>query len=320
MIQEAQQTITVFAPATVANVSCGFDVFGFAVHDPGDTVQIKLREKPGVSIISIQGDNGVLSSDPQKNTAGVAAQQFLDAFAPDAGVDIVLYKGLPVGSGLGSSAASSAAVLFGMNRLFGHPADEKELLVFGLRSEKTACGSAHGDNVIPSLLGGFVLIRSYDPLDICHLPVPDDLYCTLIYPHVEIETRKARELLPVNIPLRTAIRQWGNTAGFVAGLYRKDYELIARSMEDLIAEPARAGLIPHYYTVVESAIEAGALGCGISGSGPTIFALSKGKVIAENVCDTMKSVYIKSGTDFNTWISSVNMEGPRIVNPNVQNP
>lgn len=320
MIQEAQQTITVFAPATIANVSCGFDVFGFAVHDPGDTVQIKLKDKPGVSISSIQGDNGILSTDPLKNTAGVAALQFLKAYAPDGGVDIALNKGLPVGSGLGSSAASSAAVLFGMNRLFGHPADEKDLLGFGLLSEHTACGSAHGDNVIPSLLGGLVLIRSYEPLDIGHLPVPNDLTCSLIYPHIEIETRKARELLPVDIPLKTASRQWGNTAGFVAGLYRNDYELIARSMEDLIAEPVRAKLIPNYYEVVQEAKLAGALGCGISGSGPTIFALSKGNVIAENVCNAMKSIYIKSGTGFSSWVSSVNMEGPRIVNPEMQTP
>lgn len=320
MIRESQQTITVFAPATVANISCGFDVFGFAVHDPGDTVQLNLREKPGVSILSIHGDNGILSTDPQKNTAGVAAQQFLNAFAPEAGVDIVLHKGLPVGSGLGSSAASSAAVLYGMNRLFGHPAGEKELLVFGLRSEQTACGSAHGDNVIPSLLGGFVLIRSYEPLDICHLPVPGDLFCILVYPHVEIETRKARELLPDTIPLKTAIRQWGNTAGFVAGLFRNDYDLIARSMQDFIAEPVRSGLIPHYNGVIRAAKHAGALGCGISGSGPTIFALSKGKVAAERVCEAMKSVYIKSGTGFNSWISAVNMEGPRIAKSVTKNP
>jgi homoserine kinase len=315
MIKKTAQRVHVFAPATVANVSCGFDIFGFAVHEPGDEVVLTLRDKPGVRIQTIHGDEGNLSSDPVKNTAGVAARQFLDAFAPDAGIDIELFKGLPIGSGLGSSAASAAAVLFGLNRLLGHPADGNALLKFGLQSEKTACGSAHGDNVIPSLLGGFVLIRSYAPLDIRHLPVPEDLYCTLIYPRVEIETRKARELLPQSIPLETAIRQWGNTAGLAAGLCLSDYALISRSMVDLVAEPARSGLIPRYVQLTQSAKKAGALGCGISGSGPTVFALSRGEKSAELVRKAMISVYDQSGVSCKTWVSSINPEGPRIIKP-----
>jgi homoserine kinase len=307
------QTIRVFAPATVANVSCGFDIFGFAVHEPGDEVLLTLRNTPGVKILSIHGDKGLLSVDPEKNTAGVAAQAFLNAYAPDAGVDIELFKGLPIGSGLGSSAASAAAVLFGLNRLLGHPADGKALLEFGLQSEKSACGSAHGDNVIPSLLGGFILIRSYHPLDIRHLPIPEDLYCTLVFPQVEIETRKARKLIPKSIPLETAVRQWGNTAGLAAGFCLSDYDLIARSMEDFIAEPVRATLIPQYPLVTKSAQDAGALGCGISGSGPTVFALSKGKETAQKVREAMRAVYEKSHVTYQTWVSPLNPEGPRIV-------
>jgi len=307
------QTIRVFAPATVANVSCGFDVFGFAVYEPGDEVILTLRDTPGVRIQAIHGDGGLLPTDPVKNTAGVAAQAFLNTYAPEVGVDIELFKGLPIGSGLGSSAAGAAAALFGLNRLLGHPVDSKALLKFGLQSEKSACGSAHGDNVIPSLLGGFVLIRSYHPLDIRHLPVPEDLYCTLIYPRVEIETRKARGLIPQSIPLETAIRQWGNTAGLAAGFCLSDYDLIARSMEDLVAEPVRAALIPHYTLVTKSARDAGALGWGISGSGPTVFAFSKGKETAQQVRQAMGAIYDKFQISYQTWISLINPEGPRII-------
>lgn len=317
-MKKTAQTIRVFAPATVANVSCGFDIFGFAVHEPGDEVILTLRDTPGVRIPAIHGDEGLLPLNPVKNTAGVAAQAFLNTYAPDAGVDIELFKGLPIGSGLGSSAASAAAVLFGLNRLLGHPADSKALLEFGLQSEKMACGSAHGDNVIPSLLGGFVLIRSYDPLDVRHLPIPEDLYCTLIYPHVEIETRKARELLPQSLSLKTAIRQWGNTAGLAAGLCLSDYALIARSMIDLVAEPVRAGLIPQYEELKRSAKETGALGCGISGSGPTVFALSIGEKLAESVRTAMESVYKQSDIISKTWVSALNPEGPRIIKPGSQ--
>ncbi len=243
----------------------------------------------------------------------MAAELFLESYDPEGGVEIELFKGLPVGSGLGSSAASAAAVLFGLNRLFGHPSDSKGLLSIGLKSEESACGSAHGDNVIPSLLGGFVLIRSYNPLDIRHLPVPEDIICTLVYPHVEIETRKARELLPESIPLKTAIRQWGNTAGLTAGFCLSDYNLISRSMKDLVAEPVRSGLIPHFDEIVQKAKETGALGCGISGSGPTIFALSRGKKTAKAISNAMRTLYEKKGIECNTWISSINTEGPRII-------
>jgi len=313
MTKLKQNKISVFAPATVANVSCGFDVLGFALSEPGDMVRLQLRSELGVRIVAIHGGGGKLPTDPYKNTAGIPAIRFMEKYALHQGVDIELYKQLPLSSGMGSSAAAAAAVLYGLNHLFDQVAPESDLLQFALEAESVACGFAHGDNVIPALLGGFILIRSYEPLDIVRLPVPENLYCALIHPHVEVRTEMARSILPKDVPLRLAVQQWGNVAGLIAGLYRSDYALIGRALQDVIVEPYRAKLIPRFEQVKQAALSHGALGCGIAGSGPSVFALCQGQSVAKKVGRAMQEVYEKAKIEYDLYISGVNWQGPRIL-------
>ncbi len=308
-----KESIKVFAPATVANVSCGFDVLGFAVENPGDEVILRLKDKPGITISKITGDEGRLSTAPNKNTVGVSIQQFLKHVQVKQGIDIELTKKMPLGSGLGSSAASAVAGVFAVNQLLGMPMTQQELLPFAMEGERIACGSAHADNVAPSLLGGFVLIRSYDPLDVIKIDIPAKLYCTIVHPHVEVQTRDARDILRKQIPLKDAIIQWGNVAGLIAGLMKPDYDLIGRSMQDVIIEPVRSILIPGFAEVKKSALDAGALGCGISGSGPSIFALSKDKGIADYVGDCMSRVFTNLNIGSEVYVSKINNSGPQIL-------
>jgi homoserine kinase len=307
------KTIKAYAPATVANVSCGFDVFGFAVDQPGDEVEISLRKESGVIIKKIEGDGGRLPLAPEKNTAGVAVLEFLRALDSAQGAEITLIKNLPLGSGMGSSAASSVAALVGINHLMGQPFSKKELLPFAMEAEKVACGSAHADNVAPSLLGGFVLVRGYAPLDVVTIPTPPELYCTLIHPHLELKTEDSRQVLRSNIPLKDAITQWGNIAGLVAGLMKPDYGLIGRSLHDVIAEPIRSLLIPGFDEMKRVAVEAGALGCGISGSGPTIFALSTEKQIASRVGKAVQEQFAKFKVNSEVYLSKINDRGARVI-------
>jgi homoserine kinase len=308
-----EKSIHVFAPATVANVACGFDILGFAVDAPGDEVIIKLKRSPGVYIHRITGDNGKLSLDPSKNTAGVSVQAFLKHIDSRQGVEIELHKKISFGSGLGSSAASSVASAFAINTLLGNPLKTEELIPFTMEAERVACGSAHADNVAPGLLGGFVLVRSYDPLDIIRIKSPENLFCSLIHPHIEVRTEDARKILKKEIALKDAIVQWGNIAGLIAGLMKPDYDLIGRSLQDVIVEPVRSMLIPGFDAVKEAALKAGALGCSISGSGPTIFALSISREISEKVGDAMKEVFdsLKIGND--NYISKINIQGPKVL-------
>ena len=307
------KTIRAFAPATVANVSCGFDVFGFAVESPGDEVVLTLTANPGVRIQKIEGDDGRLPRDEKKNTAGVAVVAFLNAIQSAQGVDIVLKKNLPLGSGMGSSAASSVAALMGINHLMGEPFAKKDLLPFAIEAERIACGSAHADNVAPSLMGGFVLIRGYDPLDVVNIPTPENLYCTLIHPHIELNTQDSREVLRRNIALKDAIVQWGNIAGLVAGLMKPDFGLISRSLKDVIAEPIRSMLIPGFDRIKQRAVESGALGSGISGSGPTIFALSADEATAHRVGKAITEEFEHFKLNSETFVSRINAKGAMIL-------
>lgn len=306
-------SIKVFAPATVANVVCGFDVLGFALHNPGDEVIIRKTNKPGVVIKSIKGDNGRLPLDPERNTVGVSVINYLKHIDSAVGVEIELTKYMPLGSGLGSSSASTVAGVFAVNELFGAPLQKTELLPFAMEGERLACGSAHADNVAPALLGGFVLVRSYAPLDVVKLPTPKDMYCAIVHPHIEVQTKDARQILPKQIFLKDAVTQWGNVAGLVAGLYENDFALIGRSLKDVIVEPVRSILIPGFSQVKEAAMQAGAIGGGISGSGPSIFALCKGKDTAEEVQKAMKSVFDRINIGSDSYISEVNAEGPRVI-------
>jgi homoserine kinase len=237
----------------------------------------------------------------------------LKALESNAGVEIVLHKKLPLGSGMGSSAASSAAALVGMNYLLDQPYSREQLLPFAMEAERIACGSAHADNVAPSLMGGFVLIRGYDPLDVTRIPTPSDLYCTLVHPHLELKTEDSRRVLKATIPMKDAITQWGNIAGLVVGLMKPDYGLIMRSLNDVVAEPIRSVLIPGFNVIKAEAIRNGALGAGISGSGPTIFALSTEYSIAENVGRAIQLQFEKLKLKSEVYVSKINAVGARVV-------
>lgn len=308
------KTIKASAPATVANVSCGFDIFGFAVEAPADEVIITLTDTGKVVVKDIIGDEGRLPRESSKNTASVGVEQFLARVSSKHGAEITLYKNLPLGSGMGSSAASSVAALVAINHLHGNPLQREELLPFAMEAERIACGAAHADNVAPSLLGGFVLIRGYDPLDVTTIPTPGNLYCTLIHPHLELKTEDSRRVLKPTIPIRDAITQWGNIAGLVVGLMKPDYGLISRSLHDVVAEPIRSVLIPGFDRMKASAVKAGALGCGISGSGPTIFALSTERSIAEEVGSILRDQFIEYTLKSDVFVSRINQEGARILN------
>lgn len=303
------KSVRAFAPATVANVSCGFDILGFAIDSMGDIVEVREKEGPGLKVRSISGDGGRLPYEADKNTCSVAIQAMLDELGKDVGMEIFLQKGLPLGSGMGSSAASAVAALVAANSFLGEPFEKKQLLPFAMVAEKVACGAGHADNVAPSLLGGFVLIRDYHPLDVIKLPVPDGLHCTLLHPHFELKTSDSRSVLRDSISLKHSTIQSGNVAGLVAALFQEDFDLIGRSLRDVIAEPYRATLIPGFYEVKEAVKSAGALGIGISGSGPTLFALSKGEERVQSIIDAAQQVYDSIGLGVDAYHSSINTEG-----------
>ncbi|MFA6915090.1 MAG: homoserine kinase [Parachlamydiales bacterium] len=305
--------IKVFAPATVANVACGFDIFGFALDFPGDIVTATLTSKPGVTISSISGDGSTLSHDPQKNTAGVGVIKLLASLQSSQGIDLALQKKMPLGSGLGSSAASAAASLFAANTLLGSPLKLHELVPFAMEAEKAACGAAHADNVAPSLLGGFVLIRSYNPLDLIQIPINTPLFCCVLHPKIEIHTETARGILKKEVSLAQLVEQSGNAAGLITGLILGDPRLISRSLQDVVVEPVRASLIPGFHTIKSAALSAGALGCSISGSGPSIFALASDKRDLEVIGNAMQKACHAEGIENELFLSSINMQGPKIL-------
>lgn len=303
-------SVKAFAPATVANVSCGFDIFWFAIQEPGDTVELYKRDEPGIVITDITGDEGRLPRQAEKNSVTVVMLALLKHLGiKDLGCEVVLRKNMPLGSGMGSSAASAVAGVVAMNELLGNPLSRKELLPFAMEGERIASGSAHADNVGPSLLGGFVVIRSYNPLDIFTIPVPDDLYCTLVHPDIEINTKDARFILRNEVSLKNTIAQMGNVAGLVAGLMKADYDLISRSMVDVIIEPVRSILIPEFRDVKQAAISNGALGCSISGAGPSMFALSRGIENAKNAGKAMQERFASAGIESAVHVSGINQGG-----------
>ena len=302
--------IKAFAPATVANVSCGFDIFGFAIEEPGDVVEIRRVDQPGIVIKDITGDEGRLPRNAEKNAVTVVMLHLLKHLGiTDMGCEVTLHKNMPLGSGMGSSAASAVAGVVAMNELLGSPLTRTELLRFAMEGERIASGSAHADNVGPSLLGGFVVIRSYTPLDIFSIPVPEDLYCTLVHPDIEINTKDARYILRDDVSLKNTIAQMGNVAGLVAGLMKSDYELISRSMVDVIIEPVRSILIPQFNEVKNAALSNGALGCSISGSGPSMFALSRGIDHARKVGEAMTKTFLNVGIESSMHLSGINQGG-----------
>ncbi len=303
------QTVKVFAPASVANVAVGYDVLGFALESPGDEIHVRFAGEPGFRITAITGDNGKLPYAVADNTAGFAAQSLLDHLGERRGIEMEIHKKMPFGSGLGSSAASAAAAVMAVNELLGAPLAKKELLHFAVLGEQVADGAYHADNVAPALLGGMVLIRSNETLDVQSLPVPEDLFAAVIYPYIKILTKDARNVLSREVPLPQVIQQCGNMAGFVIGLFQSDYALIGRSLTDVIIEPQRAPLIPHFYDVKEAAVKSGALGCSISGAGPSVFALCKGRSKAEEVAGAMAAVFYEQNIQLESYVSPINPLG-----------
>jgi homoserine kinase len=314
-----KEEIRVFAPATVANVACGFDALGFALGQPGDEVVARRHSGRGLRISRITGDGGKLPLAVEKNTAGVSALALLeaagyeDAQAIQPGIELEIHKQMPLGSGLGSSSASSVAAVVAVNALLGEPFTRRELLPFAMLGEKAACGVPHADNVAPSLLGGFVLVRSYAPLDVIRLPWPDQLYCSVVHPHVEILTEDARNVLRRRIRLEDAVVQWSNLGGLIAGLYEKDYRLIGSSLNDIIFEPVRSLLIPGFDLMKQAAMQHGAIGCSISGSGPSVFALAEGEESAQVAGKAMQAALSEAGLESDRYISAVNASGAIIL-------
>lgn len=303
--------IKIFAPATIANVSCGFDVLGLCLDTVGDEMIIRKTAEKGIKITKLVGQD--LPLETTKNVAGVAGLAMLEKLDIDHGFEIEMYKNIKAGSGIGSSAASSAGTVWAMNELLGKPFTAIELVPFAMEGEKLASGTAHADNVAPALLGGFTLVRSYKPLDIIKIPTPNELYATVIHPQIEVKTSDSRSVLKQKISLKESIIQIGNLGGLISGLYTSDYDLISRSLHDEIVEPLRSILIPGFKDVKESAIATGALGAGISGSGPSIFALSKGKEMAEKVAKTMIETYKTLNIDYDVHVSKINTNGCRIL-------
>lgn len=303
--------LKIFAPATVANVSCGFDSLGFAVDAIGDEMTFTKTVEKGVKITNITG--AVLPYNVDENSASAVIKKILLEAKADFGIALTIHKGFSPGSGLGSSAASAAGAAFGVNQFLTHQYSNLELTKFAMYGEEVACGSAIADNVAAGIYGGFVLVRSYEPLEVIKLPVPEELRVVTIHPQIAIKTKDAREVLPKEIALQNAITQWANLGGLVSGLFTNNYELISNSLVDVIVEPFRKGLIPFFDEVKTNAIKAGALGAGISGSGPTIFALCKGDESAKNVYSAIETAYQETGIDFEMFISKINPQGMKII-------
>ena len=305
------EQLRIFSPATVANVSCGFDALGFALDGLGDEMFFTINDSKKVTISKVEG--ATLPMEISKNAAGVVAQKMLEAADFPFGIDIEIYKKYKPGSGLGSSAASSAGTAFAINHFLGGTFSTLDLVKFAMLGEEAACGSQIADNVSAALFGGFVLIRSYLPLEVVSLPTPAALYAVVIHPQVEIKTRDARDILPEVIPIRDAVAQWANVGGLISGLYTNNYELIGRSLIDLVAEPARKILIPFFDELKRAALDHGALGAGISGSGPSVFALCKGEKNAQKVELAFNETYDNTGIDYHLYVSALGREGVKIL-------
>jgi len=308
--------IKIFCPATIANLNCGFDVMGLCLEGIGDEMIIRKVAEKGIRITKITGAN--LPLETEKNVAGVAALAIYDAFIHDFvpkafGIEIEIHKKIKAGSGIGSSSASAAGAVFGINELLGKPFTKHELVYFAMKGEAIASGCEHADNVAPCILGGFTLVRGYNPLDVIKIESPEEIYAVVLHPHITVKTSDARAVLKPEISLKNAITQCGNLGGLIAGLYTKDYELIGRSLQDVIIEPMRKQLIPNFDEVKNNALANGALGSGISGAGPSIFALCKGQNSAEKVAISMSNGYQATGIPFDIHISKVNDQGIKIL-------
>ena len=304
------ETIKIKSPGTVANLVCGFDILGLALNEPADGMELSLLDKPEVIIYN--RDNYNLPTDPVKNVAGVVLLSIMEKTGGNIGFSLTIEKHIMPGSGIGSSAASAAGAAVAANHLLGNIFSNDELVQFAMNGEKLASGVKHADNIAPCIYGGVTLVRSIHPLDIVSIPAPD-MFVTVVHPQIEVRTADARQILKQQVLLKDAIKQWGNIAGLVTGLMKEDYELIGRSLEDVIIEPVRSILIPGFDELKSKCKEAGALGGGISGSGPSVFMLSKNETIARDVESVMKDVYNRIGVQYNTYVTTINNKGVEIL-------
>ncbi|HYK45766.1 MAG TPA: homoserine kinase [Parafilimonas sp.] len=309
-LQGPGASVSVLSPATVANIVCGFDILGFALNEPCDELKVEIVDEPGVHIIN--DDEYDLPTEPERNVSGASLLALLDETKDIRGFMLTSKKNIKPGSGIGSSAASAAGAVLAANVLLGNRYSKEDLVRFAMNGEKVACGVKHADNIAPCLYGGITLIRSILPLDIVTLDAPP-LHVTVVHPQIEVRTSDARQILKQQVQLKDAIRQWGNIAGLVAGFIKHDYDLISRSLEDVIIEPIRSILIPGFDEVKKNSKEAGALGGGISGSGPSIFMLSKDAETAKSVESAMKEVFEKLGIAYHTHVTTINKEGVKVL-------
>ena len=310
MRKRSSQAVRVFAPATVANVAVGYDILGFALDNPGDEIIARFGDEEGVRITKIHGTKKKLPRDPNKNTATKGIIPFLkDIGEESASVEIEIYKKMPFGSGMGSSAASAAAGIMAVNELFGRPMEKRSLAKYAVISESAADGAFHGDNVIPALVGGMVLIRDNASCDFVKLPSPRGLTVFIIYPEIEILTKHARAVLSESVTLKQLINQSGNLGAFVASLYRSDIELMQRSLKDHVIESQRAELIPHFYDLQDLALKHGAMNYTISGAGPSMFGFAQNSLIAENACSAIQDFLFEKQIRSHKYISGINNKG-----------
>ena len=299
--------IKLFSPATVANVSCGFDVLGFCLDSIGDEMVIRKSVEKGIRITKIEGYD--LPFEVEKNVAGVSALAMYEAAKPDCGFEIEIYKHIKPGSGVGSSSASAVGSVYGMNVLLGNPYSKTELTAFAMKGEAVASQSEHADNIAPALFGGFTLVKSLDSLEVLQIPTPSDLFAVVIHPQIEIKTSDARKILPKTIALKDAITQWSNVGSLIHGLHTNNYDLISRSLKDVVVEPFRSQLIPGFESIKKTALSYGALGTGISGSGPSVFSLCKSKTSALDVEKAIRETYEKQNIPFEIYVSKINLNG-----------
>ncbi len=304
--------IKVFAPASIANLGCGFDIMGMALDEVGDVLEMTLDEDGDG--ISIDNETDVpLPSDIEENVITPVLRKFFALTSKSGRVEVRVLKKIFPGSGIGSSAASSAAAAFGINELFGAPLGEEDVVVCAMEGENLASGGYHADNAAPAVMGGITLIRGYDPLDVIKLPVPGNLYCPVIHPHLTVSTKQARSILPKEIPMHTAVTQWGNVGGLVAGLCTGNIELVGRSMRDAVAEPFRKQFIPGFDELRAKLLGAGALAMNISGSGPSVFALAGRGDIAQRVGAIMERHFAQQGILSETYVVKVSNKGARLI-------
>jgi len=306
-----KKEIRIFCPATVSNVCCGFDVLGYCLDKIGDEMVVRRTTDKGVKISKIEGFD--LPFEAHKNVAGVSALALMKDYQPECGFEIEIYKRIKPGSGIGSSAASASGSVYAINQLLGRPYNKTQLTNFAIQGEFIASQSKHADNLAPAIFGGFVFVKSIDPLEILDLPSPAELYTVILHPQIEIKTAEARAILPKSILFQNAKDQWSNLGSFIHGLHTNDHELIKRSLHDSVAEPYRCQFIPHFKDLKNIADNCGALGFGISGSGPSMFALTKEKEVANEVEKALSAFYHKSDIKFQTYISKVNREGIQII-------